>query len=203
MPHWLSDPSRTFLILLGALSVAAGVAAILLFPDTDSVARTGKTPSSRARRLLLSLALVMGIAVICLLITDFLWESDREQITRKIEEMSAGVAERNLDKVFQHVSERFQYGVATKAALRARGESALQSGQVTAIPIWDIQVPPIPHGAERVKVLFRFKVKGNVFTENQFIGEGVFANEDGQWRLIGIEVYSPTGTRDRYAIPGL
>jgi hypothetical protein len=203
VPDWLIDPSRTTLILLAAVCLGAAAAAVFLVPAVPRESGKGKAASSRKRRLLLVVSVVAGLAFFGLLIADRLWESDREQIVRKLDEMSAGVAERNLDKVFQHVSEKFQYGSATKATLRSRGERALQQGELTEIPVWDVQVPPIKVNEGRVKVLFRFKVKGNRFTENQFLGEGIFANENGEWRLVGIEVYSPTGIRDRYQIPGL
>ncbi len=206
MPTWLSDPPRTALILLGVFALGAFASAFFLAPDGPPTRRgDAKTAVSRRgpRRRLMLLAVIGAVAFLGLVVADGTWESDREQITRKLHEMSQGVAERNLDKVFEHISESFRYGSANKAALRARGESALRDGQVTEIPIWDIDVPRNNGDTRQLKVLFRFKIKGNALSENQFIGEGVFVKEGEEWRLVGVEVFSPTGTRDRYQIPGL
>lgn len=203
MPTWLSDPPRTAYLLLAVIALASVAAAWFLVPEPPRDRATGKIPPNRNRRRLHMVAAICAAALVALIVADRTWESDREQIVRKLLEMSEGVAERDLDKVFQHVSDSFRYGSANKAALRSRGESALQTGQVTEIPIWDIQVPPSDSETRQLKVVFRFKVKGNALNENQFIGEGLFVKEGSEWRLAGVEVYSPTGMRDRYQIPGL
>jgi hypothetical protein len=203
MPSILSDPPAWLSWGLIIVAVLGLLAAFFLTPAADPKQADAKKRRSR-QTILFAVSAVALLLWLGLKATDYFFESDAEQIQRKLREMSEGVHERNSNKIFQHVSESFRYGSSDKAALRHRGEQAQETGQVTDIPIWDVNVQPIPKGATTATVIFRFKVNGNALRENQFLCRTQFVKDpDGQWRLQGFEVFPPTGLKDSYSVPGL
>lgn len=204
MPTFLSDPPSSLYIILGVVGVLCLVAAFVLVgkspPNKDP-----KKKQSSSRRYLIAAAVVALVAMLGLFICDRLFESDKEQIVRKLNEMSDGVRTRNLDLTFSHLSDKFRVQSTDKPTLRTLGDRAIQSGQVTEIRIWAIEFESFdPEGGKAV-VNFRFKVIGEMMRgENQFIGEGTFVREpDGQWRAIKWRAFPFSGKKDEYPLQGL
>src|SRR5439155_20904601 len=107
-------------------------------------------------------------------------------------------------KVFDHVSDSFRYGSSNKSALQQRGEQARQSGQVTEIPIWDVQIDPIGRNDTTATASFGVKAIGPGLGENQFRCKARFVREPGgQWRLQGFDLFMIAGSKDPYQVPGL
>jgi hypothetical protein len=204
MPTWLSDPPTSLYATFGAIGVLSILAAMFLFSPPPKK-REPKQKKSSPRVYLFILGGVALLFLLGLYICDRLYESDREQIVRKLNEMSAGVRDRNLDLTFRHVSDSFRYGSQGKAQFRARGDEALRSGQVTEIPIWDVNFESLDPEAGKAVVNVRFKVLGSALgDQNQFLGEATFAREaDGQWRMTKFRVFSPTGKKDEFHVQGL
>src|SRR5207302_240313 len=118
MPNWLSDPPVSLYLLLGAAGVLSLLAAFFL------CGRQSKKPSPKRKRLSPRTCLIAAGALALLLllglgICDALYESDREQIDRKVREMSRGVKDKDLDRVFRHVSDSFRFGSTGKAEFRS------------------------------------------------------------------------------------
>jgi len=146
------------------------------------------------------------VLLIGLLLLDRLFESDREQMIRKLEEMSAGVRDNNLDKVFDHISSSFRKGSFDKQSLRSRADEARRSGQVNEIRIWDETIESIDPDAKKATVRFSFSVRGSVSTTNvPYLCKAFFAKEaDGQWRLQGFDIFNPVVDQNSpMPIPGL
>lgn len=205
MPDFIADPSLKHYLILLALAVLPLLAVFFLFSGPSPSKRRGeKDNSQRTKMILLGISVLMVLLMLGLFVADRMIESDREQIVRKLEEMSAGVRDRNLDRTFNHVSSSFRLGGADKARLRSAGESAQQRGDVTEIPFWDIDIESIDKETGKAIVNFRFKVIGNRISENQFICEATFTRDpDGEWRLQTFRVFPPTGKKDEYQVPGL
>jgi hypothetical protein len=202
MPTWLAEPSRSIYILLLVIAILPLLAAFFLPAPAAKRDPKQKKPSTKA--ILLAISALALLLLAALAICDRAIESDREQIERKLREMSDGVRERNLRKTFEHVSESFKAGMAGKSNLMQIGEQAQQAGRVEEIPIWDIKVDDVGKEDTKAKAEFRIKVKGSALAENQFLVRAFFVRDpDGQWRLQTFEVYSPTGFADRIPVPGL
>ena len=204
MPTWLSDPPTSVYVIPAAVGVLSLMAAFFLVHKPPKK-RDPKQKQSSTRTYLFIVAGLAFLALLAIFVCDRLYESDREQIVRKLNEMSAGVRERNLDRTFRHVSDSFRYGTQGKAQFRARGDEAVRSGQVTDIPIWDINFESLDSEAGQAVVILRFKVTGDALRDqNQFIGKLTFKREaDREWRMTDVRVYPPTGTKDEFHIPGL
>jgi hypothetical protein len=204
MPTWLSDPPTSLYALLAAAGVLPLLAALFLFSKPASK-RDPKVKKSSTRTYLFIASGVGFALLLTLFLCDRLYESDGEQIVRKLNEMSAGVRERNLDQTFRHVSDSFKFQSQTKASLRALGDRAIQSGEVTDIPIWDINVEDLNADSGIAIVNFRFKVTGSRFaSENQWLAEATFSREsDAQWRMTKLRIFPLTGKRDEIFVLGL
>src|SRR5262245_12898360 len=191
MPNFLSDPPTALYGLLVLLTVVPLLAALFFTAKTQPSRSSHKKSVSR-RTMLFAVAGVGLTLLLALGLCDFLFESDREQVIRKLREMSQGVRNRDLNRVFSHVSESFQVQNTTKAELRRSADSALNSGQVTELKIWDVQLQPIAPGASRAIVEFQFKVEGS-FNSNAFYRcQATFMKDpDGQWRLQTFAVFNP------------
>jgi hypothetical protein len=135
---------------------------------------------------------------------DRLVETDREQIVRKLGEMSAGVRERNVDRIFAHVSEQFRLNNSDRAAFRAFAEKAISRGQVTEVKVWDFQFPDDFRSTERrtvrgasqqvqlARVQFRINPEGPGLTNAQFLVRATFVRDpDGQLRLLDFQLFNP------------
>lgn len=202
MPNWLAEPPRSIYILLLIASILPLLAVFFLPAPKGNRASKPKQPSTKS--ILLAISALALLLLAALRVCDLAVESDREQIERKLHEMSDGVREHNLNKTFEHVSESFRYGTSGKSTLRQIGEQAQQAGRVDEIPIWDIRIDAIGKGDAKAKAEFRVKIKGSALAENQFLVRSYFVRDsDGQWRLQSFEVFSPTGFADRMPVPGL
>ena len=202
MPNWLAQPPQSIYILLLVIAVLPLLAVFFLPAPPPKRGPKQNKPSTKA--ILLAISALALVLLAALRICDMSVESDREQIERKLHEMSDGVREHNLRKTFEHVSDSFKYGLTGKSALMQIGEQAQQAGRVEEIPIWDIKIDDVGKQDTKAKAEFRIKVKGSAFAENQFLVRSYFVRDpDGQWRMQTFEVFSPTGFADRISIPGL
>jgi hypothetical protein len=135
---------------------------------------------------------------------DRLVETDREQIVRKVNEMAAGVRERNVDRIFAHVSEQFRLSGSDRAAFRQLAERAIRNGQVTEVKAWDFLFPDDFRGTERrtvggtqqevqvVRVQFRVKPEGPALNTAGFLCRATFIRDpDGQLRLLDFQLFNP------------
>jgi hypothetical protein len=153
--------------------------------------------------MLVALSALSALLLVGLYACDSAYESDREQIVRNLKEISAGVHEHDLNKIFRHVSDRFKYGSADKVRLRKMAERAQQAGTVEEFIVWDVGVQVMDDNPNQTAVQFRFKVIGPLIRENQFIGQSVWERDaGGNWQILTFHVYPATGTRDEFFIPG-
>jgi hypothetical protein len=200
MPNWLADPPFSLYVILLVAAIIPLFAAFFLRPPAQKRDQKQKKPSTKT--ILAAISAIAFLLLLALKTCDRLFESDREQIERKLKEMSDGVRERNLDKVFQHVSDSFRYGTRSKAQLREAGDRELQ--QLTEIPIWDVTIHDVGKDDATATADFGVKAKGPNIPEHQFNCRARFVRDpDGQWRLQGFELFLPPGFKDSFQVPRL
>jgi hypothetical protein len=148
---------------------------------------------------------------------DRLVETDREQIVRKVEEMSAGVRDRNVDRIFANVSEQFRLNNSDRAAFRQFAERAIRAGDVTDVTVWEFQVPEDfrtkvrrtgttgPQELDAARVSFMVKPQGPRLGAPFFRCDATFVREaDGQWRLFAFQLFQPgVDSNQPFQIPQL
>lgn len=188
MPDWLieSNPSLYFLLAAAAIGFA--------------------TAWWRTRQRKYAIAAGVSLALlVAAYLSHRLVESDREQMVRKIGEMSVAVRGRQIDRVFEHVSDSFLTNGVDKKGFRAYAESRNQSRFVEEFVAWDFEPGPTSRESRAGELRFFFKVRGS-FGETP---PGYFArtlwvyDSDGQWRLKGYELYnSINDSKTPVAVPG-
>jgi hypothetical protein len=138
------------------------------------------------RRAFLYAAGVMVVLIGVYALLDRLVETRREQIERKLHEMARGVKDKNVDAIFRHISDQFDYKGINKATFRTGAAARMRTGWVDKLDIWRIE-----HLDDQGKVRFQAKPHGRV---GENVGTGVeaqFVNENGQWRLRSFKVFNP------------
>ncbi len=171
MFDWLFEGRPTvYLILIGA--------ALLL---------VGMWTRDRKRGWLLGVGL-LGLLTLSYFLLDRFVETAREQITRKLQEMAQAVKARDAERIFAHISDRFQFQGRNKGRFRGYVEGVMRSGGVTELVIWSVNVPD-----NSGVVRFRAKPSGNLVGTN--VGYPVRARfvkeSDGEWRLESFEIFNP------------
>jgi hypothetical protein len=204
MPNILSDPP-TWLYGLLIFFTAIPLLAAVFFTSKKQSPRGSEKKSLSSKTKLLAIAGIGLVLLLALGLCDYFFESDREQVVRKLKEMSEGVQHRDLNHVFRNVSDSFQVGSTDKAKLRSLAESAQNSGQVTNLKIWEVQLKPIEPGANNATVEFLFKVEGSFNNDAFYRCKTIFVKDpDGQWRLQSFQVFNPIVDQNQpMNVPGM
>jgi hypothetical protein len=162
----------------------------------------------RKRHWLAAAGVLVALAGVYFLL-DRLVETGREQIERKTQEMARAVQNRDVNRIFQHVSDRFHIGqAADKAQFRQLVENVLKHRLIDSVEVWEFQwpqgLPPVGSG-QPARVVFRAKPKGQAAPHDveHFRVEAEFVQEpDGQWRIQGFQIFHPfVDTQTPIAIP--
>ncbi|MBL8795288.1 MAG: hypothetical protein JNM56_15390 [Planctomycetia bacterium] len=127
-------------------------------------------------------------------------ESPARQMQRKTEAMAAAIQTRNLDALFEHVSDEFRYGPMDKARLRTVAERYLGSGELGSIEVWDFRDAKVQPASGNEKpsatIQFTVKPKGRDIPDVFFRCASRWVQEaDGQWRIVGFDLYRMPGNQ--------
>jgi hypothetical protein len=140
----------------------------------------------RRRWLYLAGVLVLLMGVYALL--DVLVETRREQITRKLQEMAAAVEKKDTARIFEHISDQFNYKGVNKATFRTIADASMKSGAVTELQVYDFKFA----SDDPAKARFSAKPSGSVGQNTGTRVEVEFVKDsDGQWRLRTFKVFKP------------
>ncbi|MBY0527516.1 MAG: nuclear transport factor 2 family protein [Gemmataceae bacterium] len=177
----LTDNRSTLFLLLGIAAIVLGMIWV----------------RTRDRRCLYGLGGVGAVALVLLLLALFGPESDSAQIKRKVNEMAEGVKAKDVDRIFQHISEQFRYRSTDKQEFRQYADAALRRGEVAELRLSNIdKVEFLPAKAgEPATASIRFLAKpiapGGDF-DRIFRVEAIFIRDpDGQWRLKDFLLRNP------------
>jgi hypothetical protein len=146
----------------------------------------------RDRRLLAAAAFFVFLALLYWIL-NFLVETDREQIGRKLDEMNAALNKPDLDAVFRHTSESFKFLGYDKKNARIRAESAMASLRVRNVRIWEVEVEELDPKQKKAKVNFKVKADHSLSSGAEFaLCRSVWVlDSDGQWRMQACNLYNP------------
>jgi hypothetical protein len=190
MPDFLADPTTTMYVVLGAMVAILGVLALRRQKRSDVI------------------TFVIGVVLLAaLFLIDRSYDSPRELVVKKLDQMETASKANDYDEVFKHISDQFQYKSLNKKALRDRADIA-RSYFPEGVELWN-------YDARRD---FKEMVDGSVEQEFdvQPVGQpqfrhrcvGVFKKEaDGEWRLVTFRLYpvvgGAEGGRQEVTPPGL
>ena len=179
MPTALSDPSST---LYAILVIIVFVLAALWF-------------RSRTRGNLIRVLIAVS-ALVGLFLIDQLFESPREEATRKLHEMAQASQEKNWNSLFQNVSDSFKYkgpggAEIDKESFRKWAKTADSLEGFKGVIVWDFHRADFkPIDNDNFKIGFRAKPR-DVPTFDSWIIATFHHDPDGQWRMSAFNRYDP------------
>jgi hypothetical protein len=190
MPAWLEDNGA---ILLGLLALAA----LFLFVAWWRRRKQGL--------LVGAVVLAALVALGALYLFVLAGETDRQQIARKINEMSAAVKAGNPDGVFQHIAKDFRYKSTDRSAFRKRVEDHMKARTVTEVVAWDIGPVTVNRTQRTATANFMVRGKGTLGDSAPHACEATFVLEpDNQWRMVGFKLFNSfVNANQEINVPGL
>jgi hypothetical protein len=156
---------------------------------------------TRDRRCLYGLGGVAGVALALwlgtLTVRYFRGESDADQIERKLHDMSGAVRAKNVDGIFQHVSDDFGPAKGSKEALRTVVQQNLEQGGLTDVEVQGIEPPQVTRPAQGpATATVRFRVRpasaDGRYIRFVLIDARFILDPDGQWRLKSFRATDPS-----------
>ena len=103
------------------------------------------------------------------------------------------IMNRNLDRIFSHISRDFRYRSLDRNAFRQRSEDVLRNRNVEEVVVWDFERGDADRKERRGTVRFMVKPRGNwQGNEAGYLCEARFVlDPDGQWRMSGFQIFNP------------
>jgi hypothetical protein len=185
MPDWFTPT----VVILGLLALALFVA----FWTT------------RNRKYAAGVLALLGLIAVAWLIAHFL-PTDRKAIESAIDDMAAGVRNRNPDQVFTHFAKNFRFRSFDNKAFRDWAAGHIRAGTVDDILILGYDKVEISRAAKKADLEFRVKPIGPITGDTfYYLCRAKFVLEDdGKWRMQTFELYNPFMESNRAIdIPGL
>jgi len=173
MPTFLSDPPRTMYIVFGAMVVILGAMALRRQKKSDVIT-----------------FVIAAVLLLVLYLIDRSYESPREQVVRKIQEMGTASQSKKYDDLFKHVSESFKYKNLDKNGLREQARIAER--YFDGIEAWDYSredFKPIDDNTVQQGFLVQPKNSGNPGFQRYVVA--TFKKEGEEWKLITFALYDP------------
>jgi len=196
MPSWLVDDAPTIYMVLGLLALVLGVVWWMNRGEDFGKKKLGWIRGLIARRLTLNQCCAMGLTLtgvlaLAVFILGFFVDTDQKRIERAIKEMSDGVKEKNVDKIFSHISNQFNLSGRTKEAFRPMVEHHIRNGDITEVEAWGFEQAKLSEDKKEASIEFLIKPKGNM-TKAWYRCLATFIRDpDGQWRLKTFSVFEP------------
>lgn len=171
--------------------------------------------NTRTRKAAIAVGIVTGLIGLCYLFDQVRPRTDAEQIEWKVKEMAKAVSRKDVDGIFRHISDDFNFQGLKKESLRRHVTRVLESGELEDISVYrfedpelnrpavgfaDRVVPSRPKGTRSID--FQVKPKGH--------GDGLWyrctarfvLDPDGEWRLKDFSLHNPVNG-DLISIPQL
>jgi hypothetical protein len=154
----------------------------------------------------------VAVGAVCVVLVAGLWflashyESDGQQIARKIDDMGKGVEARDLDRIFANISNGFRFENLDKKAFRKGAEDIIHRRDVTQISVWEFAAESISREKREANVSFKVKPRGNFGGDAAYylVRARFVLDPDGEWRMQGFQVFNPfVDTKTPLQIPGL
>jgi hypothetical protein len=154
--------------------------------------------------------LIAPAALLCLIAA--LWtighfvDTDSKQIERAVQEMRAGVKTRDLNRIFENITNDFHYSGFNRDTFRSKADAAMRDWNVEDVIVWDFEADSISRQTRSAQVTFKVKAKGNWRgSEAFYLCRADFVlDPDGKWRLRGFRLFNPyVNTTQEVGVPGL
>jgi uncharacterized protein YjeT (DUF2065 family) len=192
MPNWLIDDPTNVLFVLALLAIALGVLWWVRRSDDFGKKKVNWIKGLITCRVTLNQFCAMGLTLIAFLaiaelLLYFFVPTDQKRIESAIQEMSDGVRQNNVDKIFAQISDRF----SNKESFRPVVKHYTDNGDITEVAAWDFEQARFNQEKTEATIEFMIRPKGNM-THSPYRCVATFVKDpDRQWRLRGFRVFQP------------
>jgi hypothetical protein len=195
MPEWLIDDPTLVYLFLGLIAFALCVGWWMNRGEEPGSMQIGAWFNAlKNRRLTRNQSYAFGLTIIALLVIG-IWligrtgMTDAKRIRIALEEMAAGVKEKNLDKIFKHVSEKFNKKGVTKQELRQRVQRYIRNEDITNVVLFDFYKRVISKEKGTATIKFSASPQGNLARGEYYRCSATFVRDpDGEWRLQSFKI---------------
>lgn len=152
---------------------------------------------TRKRWLLLGVVLALALLGVYAVL-DKAVESDREQLVRKVQAMAAAVNARDVDALFENISDDFRSPRGEdKKQFRETVANYIRSGMVSNVRVWDIVCVDPPARTQPPPARVFFSTKAESGRELLADCETTFTYDAQHgWRLKSIRLLKPQTTEE-------
>jgi hypothetical protein len=161
--------------------------------------------TTRRHKYVAGVGVALALIVVAYLIARFV-PTDRKAIESAIEDMAAGVKNRNPNQIFAHLAKDFRYRSLDKDAFQRRAESHVRGGTVDEVRILSYEKFDIRRAEKKADVEFQIKPFGSATGDTlYYLCRARFVlEEDGKWRMQTFDLYNPFVESNRAIdIPGV
>lgn len=146
----------------------------------------------RVRGLLAAAGVFVFLALLYWIL-GLLVETGREEIERKMAEMTTALNKPDFDGIFRHTSESFTFRGYDKKNTRKRAEDTMLSLRVRNVRVWEVEVGEVNRENRKAKVTFKVKADHSWTSGAEFaLCRSVWVlDPDGQWRMQACNLYNP------------
>lgn len=181
---WLVDNANGIYVLLGIL--AAGLVVLWRF-------------NGRVKFLGYAAGVLVLLGLFWLL-TQFV-VTDAKQLESNVRAMGDAIVAGNVDDIFKHVSNDFDYKGMNRNALYEKARAAIASHRVKDVRITQFTVAEVSRVKKFAKT--RFRVAASADREYPFITEADFVLEGKHWKLKTMRFYDPVRSLEEVELPGM
>lgn len=176
MPVWLVEHPTPVLVILGLAAIAL----------------TYVWCVRQEKKILVAIAVVIGLMVLVKLL-DVLIVTDHEKVVLAVQDMAGSVQQKDVNRIFGLISEKFHAFGLDKAGFRKWVERRIHDADVTGLKVWDFEPTKDAPQPNQKSILFLVKAEGDEQAGRTFFRcKATFVRDvDGQWRLSGCELMSP------------
>ncbi|MFM7152163.1 MAG: hypothetical protein ACKO23_20230 [Gemmataceae bacterium] len=147
----------------------------------------------RRKEWLYAVAVFAGLLGLLFLL-DYMVETRQEQVERKLVEMADSVRKHDVDHIFRHISDKFQFQSLNKVGFRKYVESTFNRGWIDDMVVWGFQ----PVDRQGI-VTFYAKPKGSITGKDvPYLVRAKFIEEArGEWKLESFQIFNPVVDTNR------
>ncbi len=197
MPDWLIDDPTLVYLFLGLIAFALCVGWWMNRGEEPGSMRIGAWFNAlKTQRLTRNQSYVFGLTVVAVLAIA-VWligrtgMTDAKRIRMALEEMAAGVKEKNLDKIFKHVSEKSSKKGVNKQELRRRVQHYIRNEDITTVTLHEFYKPVISKDKGTATIKFSATPQGNLARGIEYYrcSATFVLDPDGEWRLQTFKIF--------------
>jgi hypothetical protein len=189
MPYWLVEDPSVVCILLTTVAVVLAA----------SWWRT------RKRHLAIGAAVAAGLIGLVVLLDQWI-VTDYEQLVLNLNAMAEAAGRRDLDAIFEHISNDFRHGGMNKTVFRQKADDAVRRHGVEQIILWDFRPVKVSSKSRTATVEFLAKARAGWSKGEYYLCRAEFVLEEPgrQWRMKGFELFNPySDSNQAIPIPGI